>query len=447
MSTLFQSTRIMLASHTMSFDPAKYCNYKAREPATLLAVKDDLVVLFPSAHILILHESNRLHFSDQDCAATYHLETDYRGLFTSTYGYDVYVLWEALFKYDGSTDAGDFLLEMSNEAVLDEGHHYTLKRKDGKDDNSPLRSTDWMKALDDELLLNEITIPGTHNSCSIWGDFIFIANDWAACQSAGHGISWQLNAGIRFLDLRSRWNSRESYLQMCHGIWNTNTRLDDVIRELCLFLHNHLTETILVSIRCEAGDGPAFAQAVHDLIHTNKHHWFLGTSIPSLQTARGKIVLFRRYDEANAPYLAISGSIGGIYNPKFPEPDGTVEAQDDYNPYQPGFSLNDCFDRKRAQVIAMFRKASAAQSPHPLYINFISGYVWSGFFSSPSAKPKEFALEMNKRLHGHLDELDGQLKPVKLGVVVLDFPEQGASDGMRQDNHLIYRLLRANFVR
>ena len=85
-----------------NYDPAKYRTYKGRYRNTLLAVKNDLESIF-SAHILIVHETSRLVFQQSDELAQYHLETDDHGIFTSTYGYDVYVLREAIFTYDGDT--------------------------------------------------------------------------------------------------------------------------------------------------------------------------------------------------------------------------------------------------------------------------------------------------------------------------------------------------------
>ena len=87
-----------------NFDPTKYRTYKGRYRNTLLAVKNDLESIFSSAHFLIVHETSRLAFKQSDELDRYHLETDDRGIFTSTYGYDVYVLREAIFTYDGDTE-------------------------------------------------------------------------------------------------------------------------------------------------------------------------------------------------------------------------------------------------------------------------------------------------------------------------------------------------------
>ena len=54
----------------------------------------------------------------------------------------------------------------------------------------------WMSFLNNEAELKDLTIPGTHESCALHGIFFAINQTWS--------LENQLNAGIRFFDLRMR---------------------------------------------------------------------------------------------------------------------------------------------------------------------------------------------------------------------------------------------------
>ncbi|KAF8598700.1 PLC-like phosphodiesterase [Ceratobasidium sp. AG-I] len=424
-----------------NFNPTKYCTYKGRSRSTLLAVKNDLESIFSSAHILIVHETNHLAFGQGDELARYHLETDDRGVFTSTYGYDVYVLREAVFTYDGDTGAGDFLCE----TAVQDGNSYTLKTMSGP------TGADWMGNLPDTLALSQVTIPGTHDSCSTFDAFDFPLNLWLACQSSGRGIPWQLNAGVRFLDLRCRWDTDKHQVLICHDDFDTKITLDEVIDSTLQFLHVHSREAVIVSIKPEGKSTSApntnvFADAIGRTIKTNQADWYLDAHIPSLGQIRGKIILFRRYDDTDATYLSSTGSIGGLHLPDFPSPSSDIVPQDIYNPSRTDKDVNKAYDDKWAAIVDLFTRASSEAASHPLYLNFISGYlnssIWDGFIRR---MPYHFAGVMNDRLYSYLNQFDDKKKAVNLGVVILDYPDNWGSPD-KVEPALVSRLWRTNFV-
>lgn len=53
---------------------------------------------------------------------------------------------------------------------------------------------DWMSGLPDDRALADLTLPGTHESASLFGGFI------SQCQN--HDVGQQLQDGIRFFDIR-----------------------------------------------------------------------------------------------------------------------------------------------------------------------------------------------------------------------------------------------------
>ena len=84
----------------------------------------------------------------------------------------------------------------------------------------------WMKNIPDSTKIYLMTIPGTHNSCALYGTFL------AQCQS--WSINYQLNAGIRYFDLRLRLN--ENKLQLQHGPIEQKIEFSEVIKFLLKFV-------------------------------------------------------------------------------------------------------------------------------------------------------------------------------------------------------------------
>jgi 1-phosphatidylinositol phosphodiesterase len=66
----------------------------------------------------------------------------------------------------------------------------------------------WMSGIPDETLLSNITLPGTHDSCAE-SNIPFVRTQYLS-------ITKQLEAGLRFLDLRVRVHS-DGQLYMYHG--------------------------------------------------------------------------------------------------------------------------------------------------------------------------------------------------------------------------------------
>ncbi|MBE6827505.1 MAG: hypothetical protein E7514_02680 [Ruminococcaceae bacterium] len=183
-------------------------------------------------------------------------------------------------------------------------------------------SYEWMKAIRGETKLTEITIPGTHDSCARKFHDDWLVSSVAKCQSMN--ITEQLNAGVRFLDVRCEVDSSTYSIKTVHGsadCWDGDDYyyLDFVFQHIYNWLDAHPSETVLVSIKEDDGDAGAavFTSAVYEYIHgygQNKYfygqdynyhdYWYLGKSVPTLDEVRGKCVLMNRFDQI----IATSGS-------------------------------------------------------------------------------------------------------------------------------------------
>jgi len=195
---------------------------------------------------------------------------------------------------------------------------------------------DWMSSLSDDLTINQINIPGTHDSgtydIGMLGGTASLRYGYSAAnfilqtikliessvrQIAGQtqdlSIKEQLESGIRYFDVRLDINNDNNYLKLVHGPLscmngetNTYLYLIDIINSCTAFLRDHNKETIIIHLKNENNvEDKKIAELFTktfinsrnidyfyvpyniDDEYTNKH-------LPTLGMVRGKIVFFLR---------------------------------------------------------------------------------------------------------------------------------------------------------
>lgn len=167
-------------------------------------------------------------------------------------------------------------------------------------------SDHWMADLDDGLRLNEIVLPGTHDSATQYVQLAFFSR----CQALS--IGEQLEAGYRYLDIRLGFdNARDMKfyeLKLMHGFtsckagplpWGESLYLDAVLEQCYAFLKAHPTETVVFAVKQEHGNESVseFETRLDEVIGQNRELWLLTDKLPTLGEARGKLVLLRRYED------------------------------------------------------------------------------------------------------------------------------------------------------
>lgn len=157
----------------------------------------------------------------------------------------------------------------------------------------------WMKYVDDNKFLDELSIPGTHDSgtCSVDND-TEPQSSQVKCQQ--DYIPTQLLEGIRYFDIRLGKGDNPG---IDHGDYYLLKKdayfmhLSDVIGYFKTFLNENPTEALIMLVsrgNDEATDESvttAFAKVMHD----NPDLFYTSSRIPTLNEVRGKIVLLRRF--------------------------------------------------------------------------------------------------------------------------------------------------------
>ena len=148
----------------------------------------------------------------------------------------------------------------------------------------------WLAKIDGETSIHELHLPGTHNTAALLEPL----PGTAQCQSLT--IQQQLEAGVRFLDIRCRHVSDR--FELYHGPISQEQNFSEFHQTLEDFLTNNPTECVLVSIQETANanlNTRTFTQTFASYQTQKPKLWHLKTTLPQLSEVRGKAILVRRF--------------------------------------------------------------------------------------------------------------------------------------------------------
>ncbi|MGS2765246.1 phosphatidylinositol-specific phospholipase C [Sinomicrobium sp. M5D2P9] len=273
----------------------------------------------------------------------------------------------------------------------------------------------WMSYLPDAVSLNSLTIPGTHDS----GARHEPVSGTAKTQSLS--ISEQLQAGVRFLDIRCR-HYQDAFV-IHHGSIYQHLNFDDVLNACKQFLQQHPDETIIMSVKEEynaEGNTMSFPEEFNTYVQQDAALWHLAPGIPTLGEARGKIVLFRRFGASenigmNASHNWADKATFTINNGNY-----SLRVQDEYV-----VSNNTTKFDKVVQVMEEAFEGEATDNT--LYVSFASGYkqiLWA-IPNIPGVSD-----EINPMLNSYFSTADKG----RYGIIPVDFVTSELAANMVRSN-------------
>jgi len=153
----------------------------------------------------------------------------------------------------------------------------------------------WMSYFRDDTPLNQISIPGTHDSSTFAADGASVVRGLVMTQNAIDDISKQLTDGIRFIDARCR--HIENSFAMHHDRYYLNHMFGDVLNACYSFLAANPSECIIMSVKQEYDESKCTRTFIEtfEQSYYNKDRWYVGNTVPRLGDVRGKIVLLSRF--------------------------------------------------------------------------------------------------------------------------------------------------------
>ncbi|TZG00313.1 phosphatidylinositol-specific phospholipase C (plasmid) [Chryseobacterium panacisoli] len=262
----------------------------------------------------------------------------------------------------------------SNDSILERDSNEppltSLAKTSNKASLLPIAMNSWMSGLQDNISISKISIPGTHDS----GARVDAPVVSGTAKTQDLSIAEQLNAGVRFLDIRCR--HIDNAFTIHHGAIYQNLNFDDVLNACYTFLQNNPSETIIMSVKEEydaSNTTRTFEQTFDSYVQKNPSKWDLGSNIPTLGAVRGKIKLLRRFS---------SGTTKGIN--ASPWADNTTF---DINNSGVQLKVQDYYkvtnnDDKWNGIFSLLNEAKN-DTNGKLFVNFTSGYK-PGIFGIPS---------------------------------------------------------------
>ncbi|XP_056128341.1 1-phosphatidylinositol phosphodiesterase-like, partial [Rhinichthys klamathensis goyatoka] len=240
----------------------------------------------------------------------------------------------------------------------------------------------WMKSLNDETLLSELTIPGTHDSLALHG------GPAAECQA--WSLNDQLKAGIRYFDLRVSALG----LIIMHGPIYQHTSFPEAFDTIKTFLSEYNTETVLVRVKPVIYLFKATVQNLIGNMIENDISWIL-EKIPTIGQVRGKIVFVQK----KAFELGIS----------------LTETDEDKD-----YIVTDV-TRKKEKIKSHLTKArDEKERADKVFLIYSSGTGWPKLHVFKT--PKNLAEAINPWLYDHLNNESKNNPKVCFGVIAMDFP-------------------------
>lgn len=174
----------------------------------------------------------------------------------------------------------------------------------------------WMKYVDGNKYLDELSIPGTHDSstCSVDND-TEPQTSLAKCQQ--DYIPTQLLEGIRYFDIRLGKNNENGDPGIDHGMCYLLKKdggfmhLSDVIGYFKTFLNENPSEALimLVSRGNDEATDESVTTAFAKVMGKDPDLFYTSSRVPTLGEVRGKIVLLRRFGLAGN---SVSGHTWGL---------------------------------------------------------------------------------------------------------------------------------------
>jgi 1-phosphatidylinositol phosphodiesterase len=160
----------------------------------------------------------------------------------------------------------------------------------------------WMAAIPDATNITSLSVPGTHDTMTY-----DIVDQVFQCQN--RNLSTQLNAGLRYLDIRAR--QVNDALEIYHGEKYTGYSFEYVLLTVFEFLDQNPSESIIMRVKKESGKvgrSPLTYEDVFNLYRFNNtatmagsaKHFYLPEDgnfhpLPTLGQLRGKILILQDY--------------------------------------------------------------------------------------------------------------------------------------------------------
>ena len=259
-----------------------------------------------------------------------------------------------------------------------------------------------MGSLDGRKSLSRLSIPGTHNSGALHEPFCGTSK----CQDLT--ISVQLAIGVRYLDIRCR--HIDNAFAIYHGPISQHLTFAGVVTTCIDFLADNPTECVVMSVNEESvpsRNTRTFDETFASYVAEHPERWELGTITPTLDEAKGKIVLLRRFP-ADSYARGIDASRWPVNATFTIDSRAKLSVQDQY-------IVPDNL-AKLATIRSLYDEATSAND-EILYLNYTSGYR-RGLLGFPNIRL------VSDFINPAVSQVFNESAHGRFGVTVMDFADK-----------------------
>ena len=264
------------------------------------------------------------------------------------------------------------------------------------DSNTPLiHKLDWMKEIPDTTKFSQLTIPGTHDSCSLFGICCARTQTWSLVE--------QMRAGIRYFDIRLR--RIDDTLRAYHGFVDQKETFDRILAYAFDFLEKNPSETIIMEIISEYDPKnctKTFVQLYNEYMQ------------PYKEKDNAKIVEYKNKD------ITLGEIRGKLFIVKVFE--GSTSNIPNFF-IQNSWSVNfRCYmNKKKRKIKENFHRALSIKNNN-IFLNYLSASSDYAMMTPYTAATK--CNEVAMRYHG------------RLGIVLADYPGEDLINHLIQQNFI-----------
>lgn len=290
-------------------------------------------------------------------------------------------------------------------------------------------ANEWMAGIPDDALLSSVNIPATHDTgtAGVVEDLVPSVSI-TSCQNLYYDE--QLNMGARSFDIRANATKDDASaadVKIVHGgeLWQCQEKngsdltLQSILNTSLGFLEKHKSETVILTVKPDAGSTIGLEHAVAEFIEKNKDKVYSGGDIPSMKEARGKIIFLRRFNLTKNYDSSVERAMGfNLTNwddikykdykyayKLYDDGKNHVYIQDAYNTYG---------SEKWPYILETMKQTTGQDTSHPIeYNSWVFNYT-----SCSQGAPLGLTQEINPRLFKDEDNcIDNRF----LGTVMLNF--------------------------
>ncbi len=228
----------------------------------------------------------------------------------------------------------------------------------------------WMMFVDDNIKINQMSLPGTHDTMTYTVD-----NSNISAKTQVSSLRQQLDSGIRVLDIRCKPCNNDFIIY--HGIVNLGMNFKTVLDTVVSFLNDSSSETVLMNVQQEGDscDNSEFKNIWKRYWNQYKNYFYQNSNYnqnPTLKEIRKKILVLQNF--------TLNQEIYGILK--------------NYCSIQNDYSINTNWDvqNKWSKIKAHLDKTIKNGDGNKLYINYLSasspvGLIAPYFIASGKSSP------------------------------------------------------------